>query len=477
MDTFTLVKSALAKSAGDDDKSGLDHRTVEIGRITDAVQTVVDALTPPDGGRYIVGFVDMATAATDLNARRIIVSSKPVFDRSLSLIEKAVVVATFAAHEIGHTIVTRPRADLIKAHNPKSGYHAVANLADDIILEPLMVDRFPILQDAFAFTGEWVLRNTAKSLPRIETGVWNTTPERFNTLISATRYGPTAPITWQNQRAIEEREWGIGWAERLCAARLNDHATFLALCDEAWERIRTKDDDNVEIEEPPVTDGPVGPGGDEPQGDDEDGEDGEDGDDQPTTDGPTQPGEPTDEDGEDEGEGGSDEADDEDEDGEQGDEPGDESEDGDDATDEGDDATDGEDGDEDGDGDEPGGDESDGTDEGGESTDWGDESDAEGEDGDDTDGDDPGDGSDDEDADGEPDEDGDGGGGNAHATAPDLRDEDDFDKDEVDQSTHSESHKQDWDYNADMVEQASRTYENTGTTAFGRHGKITTTWS
>jgi hypothetical protein len=470
MDTFTLVKAALAKTADDPDRAGLDARTVEIGRITDAVQTVVDALTPPDGGRYIVGFVDMQTAATDLTARRIIVSSKPVFDRSLSLIEKAVVVATFAAHEIGHTIVTRPRADLIKAHNPKSGFHAVANLADDIILEPFMVDRFPILEDAFAFTGEWVLRTTAKHLPRVEDGEWPTTPSRFNTLISATRYGPTAPIIWKGQRAIEEREWGINWAERLIAARLNDHATFLALCDEAWERIRTKDDDNVEIEEPPGTDGPVGPGGDEPQPGDEPGEDGEDGDDdQPTTDGPTQPGEPTDEDGEDEGEGGSGE-------GEDGDESDEDGEPGDDATD-GDEDGDGEDGDEDGDGDEPGGDESDGTDEGGESTDWGDESDADGEDGDDTDGDDPGDGSDDEDADGDPGEDGDGGGGNVHADGSDLRDEDDWNDDEVEQSTHTEAHQQKWDYNGDLIEQATRTYANTGTTAFGRHGKITTTWS
>jgi hypothetical protein len=463
LDTFTLVKSALAKSADDDDKRGLDLRTIEIGRITAAVQTVVDALTPPDGGRYVVGFVDMQTAATDLQARRIIVSSKPLQDRNLSLVEKAVVVATFAAHEIGHTIVTRPRADLIRQHNPKSGFHAVANLADDIILEPFMVDRFPILADAFAFTGEWVLRNTAKSLPRVEAGGWTTTPERFNTLISATRYGDTAPIVWTTASAMNERAWGRSWAERLCAADLRDHATFLALCDEAWDRIRSRDEDDAPVDEPPP--------GDEPG-------DGEDGDDQgqPGGDpGPSTDDEPGDEQGEDEGEGGSGESDDEDgdEDGEQGDEPGDESEDGDES---GEDDGDGdEDGDDEGN---PGGDESGGTDDGGGSMDWGDESDAEGDDdGEPGDGDDPGDGSDDEDADGDPGMDGEGGGGNASANGADLRDEDEWNDDDVDQTTHTEAHKQRWDYDGDTVEQAARTYQNTGTTAFGRHGKITTTWS
>lgn len=466
MDTFTLVRSALAASEKDEDRADLPAQTREIGRITAAVQTVVDALTPPDGGRYIVGFVDVSTAATDLSARRIIVSRKPLSDRSLSLVEKAVVVATFAAHEIGHTIITRPRAALIKAHNPKSGYHAVANLADDIVLEPYMADRYPILRDAFAFTGLWVLRNTAKNLPKVERGGWETTPERFNTLISATRYGDIADIVWADAKARRERDWARGWAARLVAADTRDHATFLALCDEAWERIRTKDADE---EEPqggggePCDDGdPTDEPNDEPQPGDEPGEgedgEGEDGDDA------TQPGDEPGEDGD-----------------EQGDEPGD-------------DATDGEDGDgdpneaprdwddEDGeDGDEPGEgeDESDGTDGSGESMDGADESDEQGDEPGDEDGEGDMSGSDVEDGEGQPDSDsdGEGGGGNAHANADDMRDEDEWNDDDVDESTHSEANPERWDYGASEVEEAIRTYTNTSSTAFGRHGKISTTWS
>ena len=168
MDTFSIIRNALAASENDPDKVGLAQDITDTARVVAAVQVVVDALTPPDGGRYIVGFKDIATAGTSLADHRIVVSSKPLRDPDLSLVEKAVVIATFAAHEIGHTYVTRPRrypVDVVKAHNDHSGFHSVANIADDIILEPFMVDRYPILQDAFDFTGAWVLRNTAESLP------------------------------------------------------------------------------------------------------------------------------------------------------------------------------------------------------------------------------------------------------------------------------------------------------------------------
>src|SRR5215471_15275814 len=162
--TFSVVQKALDATLDDPDREGLNTQQVEYGRVMSAVQVVVDALTPPDGGRYIVGFADIQTAQTGMNARRIVVSSRPLRDQSLSMVEKAVVIATFAAHEIGHTLVTRPRGTLVSDHNPHSGFHAVANLADDVILEAWMADRYPILRDAFAFTGLWVLRSTSPSL-------------------------------------------------------------------------------------------------------------------------------------------------------------------------------------------------------------------------------------------------------------------------------------------------------------------------
>jgi hypothetical protein len=451
MDTFSIITDSL-KASESKDVQGLDPFTVLAGRVTTAVQSVVDTLTPPDGGRYIVGFADVPTAMTELGARRITVSSAPLNDRRLSLIEKAVVIATLAAHEIGHTIVTRPRGDAVKDHNPAPGYHAVANLADDIILEPLMEDRYPILADAFAFTGGWVLRHTVKALPKVmkyEPGMPR--EARFNLILAATRYGPGDPITWADARSEAERDWAIGWRDRLIATRLRDDATFLALCDEAWARVRTVEpEDEVETPETPPADEP----GDEQGGDDT---------------GNGQPGlddapEPTDEDGEDEGEGGSGESEDGDEDGEPGDEPGDGS---DDATDDGDDATD--DGDGDGDGDEDGegegnpSDESGGTDGGGESIDWGDESDA--------------DGKDDGDPKAETDSDapvreGEGGGGNPNT---DGRDEDDWNSEDIDKSTHDQT-TPDESYRAAHIDQAVRVYSNSSVTAFGLHGTIRTVW-
>jgi hypothetical protein len=496
MNTFTLVQRALDATLDDPEKQGLNASEIETGRIVGAVQTVVDALTPPDGGRYIVSFADIATAQTSLGERRIIVSSKPLRDGSLSLVEKAVVIATFAAHEIGHTLVTRPRRDLVEQHNRHSGFHAVANLADDIILEPVMVDRFPILADAFTFTGEWVLRATAKQpLPKQHRLTADmTTADRFNLLLSATRYGDIADIVFADAATIAERDWSRAWADRLIAAPLDDHDTFLAICDEAWDRVRSTADvePEPEIEVEPVTvevdaeesdededgDGEDGEQGDpgesdedeqdgdpgESEGDDEDGDGGESDDDtdegDDTTDG--------------DGEGESDTESDTDESSDEGDDEGDSDGESDGEGDEdGDDATDGDandgplDFDEDNDGDE-----SDGTDGSGESDgDIGEDSDATGTD--------PADGdeSDDETAAGNdvPD-DANGGGGNNTADDAPLRDEDDFDKDEVDESMHDSAEKDPYDWDGQRVEQAVRTYASTTVTAFGRHGSITTTW-
>ena len=306
MDTFSIIRNALAASESDPDKVGLDDHTITTGRILAAVQTVVDALTPPDGGRYIVSFMDIGTAGTSLATRRIVVSSKPLHDRSLSMVEKAVVIATFAAHEIGHTLVTRPRGNLIREHNPHTGYHAVPNLADDLILEPHMVDRYPILEDAFAFTGLWVLRTTAKDLPKVER-VTNNTTDRFNLLLNASRYPDLPDIVFPDAASIAERDWSRDWASRLIALRLTDHSGFIALCDEAWERIRETVEPQPEPEPEPE---PEEAEDDEQDEDDEsETEPGEDeGEDDEQDESETEPG---DEQGEDEGEGGSEESEDE----------------------------------------------------------------------------------------------------------------------------------------------------------------------
>jgi hypothetical protein len=476
MDTFSIIRDALAKTEDDPDKAGLDAKVVEAGRIVAAVQVVVDALTPPDGGRYIVGFADIATAGTSLGERTIRVSSAPLGDRTLSMVEKAVVVATFTAHEIGHTLVTRPRkfpVNLIEAHNAHSGFKSLANIADDIVLEPFMVDRFPILADAFEFTGLWVLRNTSEGpFPLVDTLDRTTSAAgRFNILMHATRYGDIDDIVWTPGKMVAERDWCRDWKRRLLAVPLLDHAGFLALVDEAWDHVRTIDED-----EPPIID--------EPEPEPEEGEEGE-----------PEPGEgegegdsmgqdfdePTDPDGEPEG---SDDDFDEEPDEDDDDEPegesesedeGDESEDeGDESEDEGDDGEDGdgEDGDEDG-GDTGSGDsESDSDDAEGE-----DSGDGDGDGESDEDGDEPTEGGDYDghDGDGDP-TGGDGGGGNAEADSNDnLRDEDDFDESEVDETTHDSAETTD-PMTDRVAEQAVRTYEATTATKFGIHGTLSTTW-
>jgi len=499
MNTFSIVRDALAKTENDPSKVGLDAATVEAGRVIAAVQTVVDALTPPAGGRYVVQFSDIATANTMLAEHRITVSSKPLRDPALTLVEKAVVIATFTAHEIGHTYVTRPRKQpvhLINAHNPHSGFGTIANIADDVILEPFMVERFPILADAFEFTGGWVLRTTARSLPHRDTLNSETTPEeRFNIIAHAIRYGDIPEIEWNDPRAAEERDWARDWARRLLALPLTDHAAFLAACDEVWERVRLVDDTPPPEPEPEPDESDED---DEDEDEDEDEEDGDNDDIPQPTDEVTDPGEQPDDDGGNEtGEPG-DEPDEDEDDGEGGeptDEPGDQpsdqprpgndfGQDGDEDTDDGDGESD-EDGDGDGegsddgsdgdgeDGDEPGGDTGSGD---SESDDDGD-GDGESGDGDGGDDDATDDGHDDytgHDGDGDPGQDAAGGGGNAEAHGGTLRDEDDFDTDEVDETLHDSAEQTDY-HDADM-EAKVRTYDATTSTVFGHHGRLTTVW-
>lgn len=475
MDTFTVITNALRESEADAVRTAdaVGYQNHDTGRIMAAVQTVVDTLTPPDGGRYIVGFANVATAGTSLSERRITVSSKPLRDPRLSLIEKAVVIATFAAHEIGHTYITAgKRAALVKSHAeacrfPGSGYHALANLADDIVLEPFMVERFPILRDAFAFTGAWVLRSTQPTLPitrRIEHG--QKTSDRFNVALSATRYGDIPEIIWDGERAVEERDWYRAWADRLIALPVTNLDGYIALLDEAWHRMRQPEPEPETQPQPPITDGPVGPSNDEPQPPDEGGSD-------EPTDGGDEPEGPT---GEDEGPTGeSDEP--------EGDEP------------EGEGGSEGEDEDEDGDETEP-------TDEGGEGGDDESDDEPEGGDGDDEGGDKGGEGppptfgDEDEDEDGEDGEpngdgddeshDGDGerhgdesepNGGQSDGGGDPENDGSDFDKDDVDESTHDQSEadpRETWEQQ--RADEAIRAYNGTDRLAFGQHGSFTVHW-
>jgi hypothetical protein len=66
------------------------------------------------------------------------------------------------------------------------------------------------------------------------------------------------------------------------------------------------------------------------------------------------------------------------------------------------------------------------------------------------------------------------------ATTPNvpLRDETDFDKSEVDKSTHDQAERPpyDWDRDGQHAEEAVRKYTSTTVTAFGKHGSLSTIW-
>ena len=81
--------------------------------ILDAVQTVVDVLTDPKGGRFRVALTDKVAASTQLQGRRrVVITSKPML-AGIGRSRAVQVMTGITAHEIGHILYTKPTAKAV----------------------------------------------------------------------------------------------------------------------------------------------------------------------------------------------------------------------------------------------------------------------------------------------------------------------------------------------------------------------------
>jgi hypothetical protein len=270
--TLSIINDALGRS-----RTRKVRDIEDMAEVMAAAQRVVDTLTPPAGGRYIVALKDAETASTDYRAHRIVITAKPLFDSSLTQAEVAEVITGLTAHEIGHTIFDAHEAEAVRAHNPHPAYHKCHNVLADHRLETRMRARFPIIGPTFTTVGRWVAKfyryGDKKAVVAKPT---MTSLERFNFMIAAVRY-PTG-VRWSADplTRAERRRWRE-WADRYITDDSLD--LHLAGCDEAFAWL-------MEAKTP------------EPEPEDESGEDEDEGEGE----------------GEDFGNGGSDESDEDDED-------------------------------------------------------------------------------------------------------------------------------------------------------------------
>jgi hypothetical protein len=310
--TNALGSRGRAKVKGIEDMSGVLHAT----------QSVVDTLTPPSGGRYIVTLKDAATASTDVYGKRIVITAKPLFDSSMTQAEVAEVLTGLVAHEIGHTLFDGVDVtDAIRAHNSHPAYFKLHNVLADHRLERRMRVRFPMIGPAFTTMLRWVAKfYDYKGRPALVAEPQMSPMDRFNFGLCAIRY--PLGVRWSKDplTRAERRRWR-SWAEQYTEDDTLDlHLTGLDVAYGWLKDEATPEPEPEDEEDEPEIDEPEGFPGPEPDEDDDDDDDDED------EDGPEGWTDPDDDDDdEDEGDesepNGESKDDDEDEDEDEGDEP------------------------------------------------------------------------------------------------------------------------------------------------------------
>lgn len=261
-------------------KGGKSYRQLashESGRavlveVLDAVQRVVDALTSPEGGRYVVSLSDQGAASGNLLTKRIVITYKPLTDKRLNLAQVTEVMTGLSTHEIGHTIVSPVTQKVLdERFSDASGVDPLAkffaNVADDHKLEVYMTARFPGIGGSFRPTAEWVTRQYGVAGKLFKMSGDLDLVGRTNLAIAAFRY-PFAVRWVRNALTRREREWWQDWAARYATTGVDEDAIEAALR-EGLTRLGAPD--LSDPEEQPGEDESDEPGEDEGEGEDGEG--------------------------------------------------------------------------------------------------------------------------------------------------------------------------------------------------------------
>jgi hypothetical protein len=167
------------------------------------VQTFVNAFAR--GGRYRVDFSDkVSTAGTDLQARKIVITTAPLSDPTLSAQEAGLVLTGMAAHEVSHDRYGRSTAAAVRrAFGASPMANRLSNLLDDVRIERRFVTDYPGYAAVFAPLLSYVATKGGRAIQP-------TLKRPSDLAIAAIRFESHAD--WSDPDVAAEAAWWKRWA-------------------------------------------------------------------------------------------------------------------------------------------------------------------------------------------------------------------------------------------------------------------------
>ncbi len=184
----------------------------------DAVQSIVGALTHPEGGRFVATFDDTVGGGLT-NGRDIRVTSKPLFDQRLKMADACTVLAGLAVHEIGHVHLGHQAKTVAGRYWPGSKTMlALANIVDDVRIDERTRSRFPGMAPTIRPVRQYLALNADMGdMPPLNAVDATSLSDKVNLAITALFYAPYRKWT-ANDATRAERRWWQAWGERAAVA-------------------------------------------------------------------------------------------------------------------------------------------------------------------------------------------------------------------------------------------------------------------
>lgn len=186
-------------------QAGRIDQTLRITTAQKLVQGFVDTFATGDK-RYRVTFDEsIGTAGTDYNARKVVVSHKPLFDKTLTDAQANSILTAMAVHESAHVRYGRNHARAIEALNDGQAFR-VSNLLGDVHDEGSFRRDYPGYEDVFAPAIDYVAKGSLNGAELLDSSKL----DPFNFAVAAVRYPQYADWTGNET----ERDWWTNWATR-----------------------------------------------------------------------------------------------------------------------------------------------------------------------------------------------------------------------------------------------------------------------
>ena len=258
MDTFSLIRNALAQTENDPDKAGLDAVHHRAGRILAAVQTVVDVLTRPTAAG--------TSSRSPTSPRRARLSPSGASSSAASR-------CTTRASRWSRRRSSSRRSPLMRSGTRWSPDRA--RCWSRSTTPTPATTRSPTSPTTSSLSRTWSsgtrscgTRSTSpacgsfgprQSLPRSNGSPHDHATERYNLLLHATRYGDIPEVIVSGDAALQSVT-GAGLGGRLIALRSPTTVASSPCATRSWERIR---------EEAPEDEPSPSPSPDEPEQEDD----------------------------------------------------------------------------------------------------------------------------------------------------------------------------------------------------------------